>query len=68
MKKGIHPSYVPCEVTCVTSGEKIEVLSTKDKMRIDISSFCHPFYTGSDKIADTAGRVEKFRRKYGLKG
>lgn len=52
----------------MTSGEKIEVLSTKDKMRIDISSFCHPFYTGSDKIADTAGRVEKFRRKYGLKG
>ncbi|WP_264828592.1 50S ribosomal protein L31 [Helicobacter suis] len=57
-------SYIPCKVTCVTSGKEIEVLSTKSELRIDISSFCHPFYTGSDKIADTTGRVEKFRQKY----
>ena len=67
MKKGIHPEYVPCKVTCVTSGKEIEVLSTKPQLRIDISSFCHPFYTGSDKIADATGRVEKFRQKYNLK-
>ncbi len=67
MKKGIHPEYIPCKVTCVTSGKEIEVLSTKPEMRIDISSFCHPFYTGSDKIADTAGRVEKFKQRYNLK-
>ncbi|WP_301204285.1 50S ribosomal protein L31, partial [Helicobacter japonicus] len=45
MKKGIHPEYVPCKVTCVTSGKQVEVLSTKSELRIDISSFCHPFYT-----------------------
>ncbi|WP_394985159.1 50S ribosomal protein L31, partial [uncultured Helicobacter sp.] len=56
-----------CKVTCVTSGKEIEVLSTKPQLRIDISSFCHPFYTGSDKIADATGRVEKFRQKYNLK-
>lgn len=64
MKKDIHPKYVPCKVTCVTSGKEIEVLSTKSELRIDISSFCHPFYTCSDKIADTTGRVERFRKKY----
>lgn len=64
MRKGIHPEYVPCKVTCVTSGKTIEVMSTKSELRIDISSFCHPFYTGSDKIADATGRVERFRQKY----
>lgn len=64
MKKGIHPKYVPCKVTCVMSGKTIEVLSNKSEMKIDISSFCHPFYTGSDKITDSAGRVEKFKQKY----
>lgn len=64
MKKDIHPKYVPCKVKCVTSGQEIDVLSTRPDLRIDISSFCHPFYTGSDKIADTTGRVERFKRKY----
>ncbi len=67
MRKGIHPEYVPCKVTCVTSGKQIEVLSTKSELRIDISSFCHPFYTGSDKITDITGRVEKFKQKYNIK-
>lgn len=64
MKKDIHPKYVPCKVTCVTSGKQVEVLSIKSELRVDISSFCHPFYTGSDKVADTAGRIEKFNRRY----
>ena len=67
MKMGIHPEYVPCKVTCVTSGKEIEVMSVKPELRIDISSFCHPFYTGSDKVVDTAGRVEKFKQRYNLK-
>lgn len=67
MKKSIHPKYIPCKVTCVTSGNTIEVMSTKSELKVDISSFCHPFYTGSDKIADSAGRVEKFKRKYNMK-
>lgn len=67
MKKGIHPEYIPCKVTCVTSGNQIEVLSNKSELRIDISSFCHPFYTGSDKITDITGRVEKFKQKYRIK-
>ena len=61
MKKGIHPEYVPCKVTCVTSGKEIEVFITYPEIIIDISSFCHPFYTGSDKVVDAAGRVEKFK-------
>lgn len=67
MRKGIHPEYVLCKVTCVTSGKEIEVMSVKPELRIDISSFCHPFYTGSDKVVDTAGRVEKFKQRYNLK-
>ncbi|MDU7693639.1 MAG: 50S ribosomal protein L31 [Helicobacter sp.] len=67
MKKDIHPKYIPCKVVCVTSGKEIEVLSTKPELRIDISSFCHPFYTDSDKIVDSTGRVERFKQKYSLK-
>lgn len=64
MKKDIHPKYMPCKVTCVTSGKTIEILSTQKDMKIDISSFSHPFYTGDDKVMDTTGRVEKFKQKY----
>lgn len=67
MKKGIHPEYVPCQVTCVTSGKSIEVMSLQPELRVDISSFCHPFYTGEDKVLDAAGRVEKFKQKYKIK-
>ena len=66
MKKGIHPEYVPCKVTCVTSGKEIEVLSTKPQLRVDISSFCHPFYTGKQSRSTRAGRVDKFNKKYGF--
>lgn len=67
MKKGIHPAYVPCKVLCVTTGKEIEVMSTIENMKIDISSFCHPFYTNSDKIVDATGRVERFKQKYKIK-
>jgi large subunit ribosomal protein L31 len=66
MKKGIHPEYVKCQVTCVSSGKTFEVMSTQPEMRVDISSYSHPFYTGEQKIVDTAGRVEKFNKKYNL--
>lgn len=67
MKKGIHPEYVPCKVTCVASGKEFEVLSTKIEMRIDISSYSHPFFTGDEKIVDAAGRIDKFKKKYNMK-
>jgi large subunit ribosomal protein L31 len=65
MRKGIHPNYVNCKVSCAC-GNSFEVMSTKPELRIDICSECHPFFTGSEKIVDTAGRVEKFKRKYKL--
>ncbi|MBI4880076.1 MAG: 50S ribosomal protein L31 [Planctomycetes bacterium] len=64
MKSGIHPNYVRCEVTC-GCGAKFVTRSTVPKINIEICSSCHPFYTGKQKFVDTAGRIEKFRRKYG---
>ncbi len=66
MKKDIHPSYVPCVVTCAC-GNSFETMSNKPELRIDICSSCHPFFTGSEKIVDAAGRVDKFKKKYNLK-
>ena len=65
MKKGIHPEYVECKVTCAC-GNSFEVKSNKPEMTIDICNECHPFFTGSEKIVDTAGRVDKFKKKYKL--
>ncbi|HPQ40394.1 MAG TPA: 50S ribosomal protein L31 [bacterium] len=65
MKKGIHPKYEETTITC-SCGNIIKTRSTKPDMKIEICSACHPFYTGKQKVVDTAGRVEKFRRKYGL--
>ncbi|PIR45227.1 MAG: 50S ribosomal protein L31 [Candidatus Vogelbacteria bacterium CG10_big_fil_rev_8_21_14_0_10_51_16] len=63
MKKSIHPNYYPeAKVTCVC-GASFAVGSTKEVIEIEICSQCHPFYTGNEKIVDTAGRVEKFNRK-----
>ena len=66
MKTEIHPSYVPIKVVC-SCGNAFETrsTSTKDEIRIDVCSNCHPFYTGQQKIVDTAGRVEKFKSRYG---
>ena len=66
MKSEIHPDYIDCQVTC-GCGEKFMTRSTKPEIRVEICSACHPFYTGRQKFVDTAGRVEKFLRRYGLK-
>jgi large subunit ribosomal protein L31 len=63
MKEGIHPEYSETTITCVC-GNVIETRSTKKDIKIEICSQCHPFMTGKQKIIDTAGRVERFKRKY----
>jgi large subunit ribosomal protein L31 len=63
MKENIHPNYVDCTITCLC-GNVINTRSTKDKLNVEICSNCHPFYTGQQKIVDTAGRVERFRKRY----
>jgi len=65
MKKKIHPKYVDCVVTC-GCGNRFETRSTREKINVEICSDCHPFYTGKQKFVDTAGRVEKFLKKYKL--
>ena len=65
MRKDIHPNYVNCAVTCAC-GNKFEIRTEKEQMSIDICNECHPFFTGSEKILDAAGRVEKFKSKYKL--
>ncbi len=63
MKNGIHPKYVDCEISCLC-GNVIKTRSTRPKLSVEICSACHPFFTGQQKIVDTAGRVERFRRRY----
>jgi large subunit ribosomal protein L31 len=65
MKADIHPQYVDCTIICAC-GEVVHTRSTRPQIRIEICSKCHPFYTGKQKLVDTAGRVEKFQKKYGL--
>ena len=64
MKPGIHPEYTPTKITCAC-GRVSETFSTVDELHVEICSHCHPFFTGRQKLVDTAGRVERFRRKYG---
>jgi large subunit ribosomal protein L31 len=63
MKEGIHPEYVPARVTCAC-GNTFVTRSTHGDMAIDVCSACHPFYTGTQKLIDTAGRVDRFRKRY----
>ena len=65
MKKDIHPQYGETKVTCAC-GETFESGSTKKELRVEICSKCHPFFTGKQKFVDTSGRVDKFKRKYGM--
>ena len=65
MKQGIHPDYKPTKVVCAC-GEVIETASTKDGMRVDVCSKCHPFFTGKQKLVDTGGRVDRFKKRYGM--
>jgi large subunit ribosomal protein L31 len=65
MKQGIHPEYNEITVTC-SCGETFKTRSTAEKnLNLDVCSKCHPFYTGKQKIVDTAGRVDRFKQKYG---
>ncbi len=64
MKKGIHPEYYECVVTCAC-GNTFVTRSTKKEIHVEVCNLCHPFFTGKQKILDSSGRVEKFRRKYG---
>jgi large subunit ribosomal protein L31 len=63
MKANIHPKYVDCVVVC-GCGATFNTRATKPKIAVEICSACHPFYTGKQKFVDTAGRVEKFNRRY----
>ncbi|NLP37312.1 MAG: 50S ribosomal protein L31 [Firmicutes bacterium] len=65
MKKDIHPKYQKATVTCAC-GNTFETGSTRKELKVDICSNCHPFFTGKQKFVDTGGRVERFKRKYGL--
>jgi large subunit ribosomal protein L31 len=64
MKKDIHPKYKKARIICLC-GNVIETRSTQEEIRVEICSSCHPFFTGKQKLIDTAGRVERFQRKYG---
>lgn len=63
MKEGIHPKYFETTITCAC-GNVINTRSTAKNIRVEICSACHPFFTGRQKLVDTAGRVEKFKQRY----
>jgi len=66
MKTKIHPEYVECTVQCAC-GNTWQTRSTKPRVHLDLCSRCHPFFTGEQRLVDTAGRVERFKRRYGIK-
>jgi large subunit ribosomal protein L31 len=66
MKEGIHPQYQKATITCAC-GNVLETRSTVPVIHVEICSNCHPFFTGKQKFVDTAGRVERFKRRYGIK-
>ncbi|MBQ1965393.1 MAG: 50S ribosomal protein L31 [Clostridia bacterium] len=66
MKDGIHPVYKDTTITCVC-GNVIHTRSTKDDIRVEICSACHPYYTGKQKLVDTGGRVDRFKKRFNLK-
>jgi len=63
MKPEIHPAYVPARITC-PCGTVVETRSPRGSFHVEICANCHPFFTGKYKLVDTAGRVERFRKKY----
>ncbi len=65
MKEGIHPQYNKTTIRCAC-GEVIETGSTKNDIRVEICSKCHPFFTGKQKLVDSGGRVDRFKKKFGL--
>ena len=67
MKPGIHPEYVSIQVHCACGATWTSRSTKKGEMRLEICSACHPFFTGKQKLIDSAGRVERYTRKYGTK-
>lgn len=65
MKENIHPEYKAATITCAC-GEVIETRSTRQNMRVEICSKCHPFYTGKQKLVDTGGRVDRFKKRFNM--
>ena len=65
VKEGIHPDYKETTITCAC-GNVIKTRSTKSDIRVEICSKCHPFYTGKQKLVDTGGRVDRFKRRFGM--
>ena len=65
MKEAIHPEYHECKVTCAC-GNEFTTKSTKEELRLDVCSACHPFFTGQQKFINRGGRVEKFKKKFNL--
>lgn len=65
MKQGIHPDYKEATVKCAC-GETFTTGSVKENIRVEICSKCHPFYTGKQKLVDTGGRVDRFKKRYGM--
>ena len=66
MKKDLHPDFVDCTVTC-SCGNTFQNKAAQAELKIDICSECHPFFTGSERMVDTAGRIEKFNARYAAK-
>ncbi len=65
MKKGIHPNYIESTVSCAC-GNSFPTLSIKPVLKVDVCAKCHPFFTGQQRILDSAGRVERFRKRFNL--
>jgi large subunit ribosomal protein L31 len=67
MKKDIHPSYQDCTISCHCGNSFTTRSTSGSSMEIEVCSACHPFFTGKQRLVDTAGRIEKFKRKYSIK-
>lgn len=65
MKPNIHPNYGECVVKCAC-GETFVTGGTKEEMKVDVCSKCHPYFTGKQKLVDTGGRVDRFKKRYGI--
>jgi len=65
MKQDLHPDYKPTVIKCAC-GATFETSSTRENINVEICSKCHPFYTGKQKLVDTGGRIDKFKKKYGM--
>jgi large subunit ribosomal protein L31 len=68
MKEKIHPKYYPNAKVVCSCGNTFTIGSTKELLKVELCSKCHPFFTGEQRIVDTAGRVERFKRRYKLEG